>query len=721
MTPPRTIALLLVLLLAPISRAEHPVSAGVSSITTGGNPASMVVWGDATPLIVREDGRVFAAATSVGNGRVVTLGHTGYFNTNDPGTNALIAQALEWMHDGEDPARVFGLTQQRLDALGADATSVGGTVRDIVLTNVDILVCSPQEWNSAGRLDDVRTFLEKGGGTIIGECAWGQLQLGRAKDTEDLAANRLLVKHGVIYTDRVESGTCAHIPGLVGIANATSALDALVSKERVTIAARVVSEALRAVPDDTGLMRTVRAMRQEHKEEIDSAYTSMASTPLKPGNNPLAYALLAYDARTWSVTDGAHPSAAAFPGAHDPDAKTVAPTLTIDPSYPGWHSTGLWLPAGGTAELLVHMQSADPGVSLRVGCWLDPQDFDERVRMTEASRVSRATDDPGMHVLRPRASVFSPIGGPVYVELEGLRSYRDAFQVNISGVIQMPHFTLNETTLDEWNAMMANPSAPWCELESDELVFTLPVDMVKQCERPDLVMEHWDRVHRAMHELNPRSPNHWPNGKYRYVADKKLSWGYMYCPSNAPIVIPMTAADEMVDLDEYDAEGPTELWGHYHEMGHAHQSDAWTFGGTTEVTVNIFTVYALHTVNGYPLDSEHLRTTPAEAWKRFQQHQADGAPFDTWKSDPFLALQTYAMLWHEFGFDAFKETFARYRDGRVALPTDDQQERDTFVRTFSEVVGRDLSGYFEAWGVPISASVGESLAGLEAWMPVEPE
>jgi hypothetical protein len=156
-------------------------------------------------------------------------------------------------------------------------------------------------------------------------------------------------------------------------------------------------------------------------------------------------------------------------------------------------------------------------------------------------------------------------------------------------------------------------------------------------------------------------------------------------------------------------------------MGHAHQNPMWTFGGTGEVTVNIFTVLALSTINGYPLDHDAMRTSPAEAWKRFDAHRAAGAPFDAWKSDPFLALQTYAMLWHAFGWEAYRATFRAYDDLPAEnRPRTDDQKRDLFAVQFSQVVGRNLVPYFRAWGVPLSDGLEERLASLPEWMPQRP-
>ena len=282
----------------------------------------------------------------------------------------------------------------------------------------------------------------------------------------------------------------------------------------------------------------------------------------------------------------------------------------------------------------------------------------------------------------------------------------------------MPRFRLGYTDLEAWQSTIRHLGAPWAELESDALVLTLPAEAVRDVDRPDLVMEHWDRVHGAMQSLEPRSPRHWADRQYRYVAEKRLSWGYMYCPSNAPIVIPMNEARPMVQLANFDAQGPNELWGQYHEMGHSHQNPMWTFGGTGEVTVNIFTVLALHKVNGYPLDHESMRTDPARALESMITHRDQGAPFHKWKADPFLALQTYALLWHAFGWEAFEDTFRSYDTLVIAdQPADDQAKRDQFVVRFSRVIGQNLRPYFTAWGVPISGSVGDELGGLPVWMP----
>ena len=40
------------------------------------------------------------------------------------------------------------------------------------------------------------------------------------------------------------------------------------------------------------------------------------------------------------------------------------------------------------------------------------------------------------------------------------------------------------------------------------------------------------------------------------------------------------------------------VWGLFHEIGHNHQNSLWVYGGTTEVTVNLFSLYIFEKMCG---------------------------------------------------------------------------------------------------------------------------
>lgn len=59
----------------------------------------------------------------------------------------------------------------------------------------------------------------------------------------------------------------------------------------------------------------------------------------------------------------------------------------------------------------------------------------------------------------------------------------------------------------------------------------------------------------------------------------------MQMHSGYPIMTHLDAAPRMVNLAALRSVGE---WGLFHELGHNHQADAWTFDGTVEVTCNLF-------------------------------------------------------------------------------------------------------------------------------------
>ncbi|MEQ8317844.1 MAG: M60 family metallopeptidase [Phycisphaerales bacterium] len=690
------------------------------TLATGGNPASLVVYGQAEAIATLADGTVLAASARAGEGRVVAIGHGGFLRDVRGDTRAFLAEQLRWLVGGAGPAKAWGVPDDLREAaafMHVAMEPVGGEISILELDAVDLIVASPQAFARAGRLDELGAWLRGGGALLSAETAWGQIQLGHATGTHDLAANTLLAEHGILYTERALS------PGRDGLytldanandeANASVALAILAGEAEgdVVRAARVARQALATAPLEGPLIAAADALEQRHAEALRAAYASMATKPLKLADEPLACALLDLEARRAEAAAptgkvDAHPSHVAFPGIVPNVAPRITRRITLDDGIPGWRTIGLFAPAGEPISLRI-IEGDATNVSLQIGCWLDPQDFDDRVRMPTATFRSP--------VVGGAATLASPVGGPIYLDLGDTPA---SVTFEIAGAVEMPRYRLGHTDLAEWQARLRHLAAPWAELESDELAFSLPASAIRDLEHPDLVMQHWDRVHAAMQALEPRSPRHWPDRQYRYVAEKRLSWGYMYCPSNAPIVIPLNEARAMVDVANFDAEGENQLWGHYHEMGHAHQDPLWTFTGTGEVTVNIFTVLALHKINGYPLDAEAMRSNPERALSAMHAHAAKGAPFHRWKSDPFLALQTYALLWHEFGFEAFDRAFRSYESLPTAqLPKTDDEKRDRFVVQMSRAVGRNLEPYFRAWGVPLSEMPAGDLADLEPWMP----
>ena len=161
------------------------------------------------------------------------------------------------------------------------------------------------------------------------------------------------------------------------------------------------------------------------------------------------------------------------------------------------------------------------------------------------------------------------------------------------------------------------------------------------------------------------------------------------------------------------------VWGLWHEMGHNHQQADWTFDGTGEVTVNLFSMYVLEKCSGITTEG-HPALNLVERARRDKAHLDAGAPFDKWKSNPFLALDMYIQLKDAFGWDAYKQVFAEYRKLLPEeRPKTDEAKRDQWLVRFSKAVGRNLGPFFALWGVPTSEEARASIADLPVWIPEE--
>lgn len=184
--------------------------------------------------------------------------------------------------------------------------------------------------------------------------------------------------------------------------------------------------------------------------------------------------------------------------------------------------------------------------------------------------------------------------------------------------------------------------------------------------------------------------------------------------SGYPIMIPVSAAAEMVTYGRLKFPG----WGFYHELGHNHQRPHFTFEGTGEVTNNVIGMWCYEAVLGKDWLIGHPNISTEARRAHLQKIRAAPDKWALWKSDPFLALTTYIQLVQAFGWQSWRGYLHSFADPAFGpAPTDDAQRRDQFLVRYSKVVGRNLGPFFDFWGIPVSATAKQAVAGLESWMP----
>ena len=398
----------------------------------------------------------------------------------------------------------------------------------------------------------------------------------------------------------------------------------------------------------------------------------------------------------------AHRRAKDFPGAVPLDAPRVSKTVSIDVGTPGWHGTGLYAAPGETITVALPRNAADKGLRLRIGCHKD--------RLRDARRREPVIT-VSESLTQPSGTAMNPFGGLVYIEVP-----RDvalgSIEVKIENGVAAPHFILGTTTLDAWRSEIRTLPAPWAELETDKLILSVPSSVVRELDDPESLMKFWDEVMDAQATLAAIPVDR--VRPERIVADIQISAGYMH--AGYPIMIFLPSARVLVDLPRLKNNGHGDVWGFFHELGHNHQNYDWTFRGTGEVTVNLFSLYCMERAcnNANP----RREVTAGYRKDRLQRHVDGGAEFGQWQRDPFLALQMYMQLQEAFGWEPFQKTFAEYRElPQDERPRSDDAKRDQWLVRFSKTVGKDLGPFFENWGVPTSEAARASIADLPEWMP----
>ncbi|MCW5766624.1 MAG: M60 family metallopeptidase [Phycisphaeraceae bacterium] len=717
------------------------ITAGVGEISAPGTPGTICVFGPTAASVVagKGDGKTVVpvvAAASWGKGRIAAFGHTGYL---DPGnldrldTARLFTQALRWAAGADPSGRAGGVDVAVIDnpdlatwlkSRGFDAKSIKvGDLNDRELKPFKAVVMS-QGAMTDGQLAALREFCrDEGNGLIVAATGWGWLQLNSGKTLEQHPGNRLIGAAGLWFTDGTAGRTGKDGLKTGGaraeLLNASTALDLLerasaagaapVNADDLAQASATATVAARSIPQGDALfMPRVRALAQGRGAGLSPS----KAKPLTQKKHPLERFLLAYQVRQ---TEGlapeavrAHPAAADFPGAVATGAPRVEREVEIDLSVPGWHSTGLYAPAGEVVT--VHGGGAGGGgggggaggaLRVQIGCHTDRLWHKESWDRVPDVVVSRALAGDSTRI----ASAF---GGLVYIVVDRAQPGQTR-RLRVSGVVESPRFVLGRTTAEQWAAQRRLPG-PWAELQTRKVILTVPAEAVRGLDDAEALMRWWDSVLDAHATLATISPDR--ARPERIVADVQISAGYMH--SGYPIMTHLDAAAHMTALD--DLKQGKSAWGLFHELGHNHQQGDWTFEGTTEVTCNLFTLHALETVCAVPAGQ---RGHPGVNQRPKMLDQYLARPdFEKWKSDPFLALHMYVQVRDAFGWEPFKQVFAEYRGlTRQKRPASDQEKRDQWMVRLSRAVGRDLGPFFEAWGVPTTEAARASIRDLPAWMP----
>ncbi len=395
-----------------------------------------------------------------------------------------------------------------------------------------------------------------------------------------------------------------------------------------------------------------------------------------------------------------------YPGVSK-DASVVKKIISVDGSESRWLSTGLWLNPFQPLTVKLPSSAIAKGLKIRIGCHTDNIATSQRrkfwIRWPSISYSEKLQKTENI--------ILSPYAGLVYIELP--RNLSGKFDIEISGATVSPLFVLGETSLKDWKGQVAKSKAPLGEISGKHCVITTELSSLKKSGySPVEIAEFWDKLVELTNDL-AMTPI--PKYKERYVIDRQIRAGSIH--SGYPIfttegrnkyrdfVLGFTTKRGNILKDG--------SWGHFHELGHNHQNRDWTYDGSVEVTVNIFTLYAMEKLMGIKV-REHKSIKSAQ--KRLDAFRKRGASFKEMQKDLIVALLMYVELQEAFGWESYKKVFEAYNSlRRSERPRTDAEKIDQWVLRFSEAVGYNLTPFFDSWKFPYNKKITKNLKHLPLW------
>ena len=708
------------------------------------SPGTVCLFGEQSFPILLGGNRQIMAPMAVGsryeNGRVAIFGHsgllTGKFLSSNDSVTKLAINLVQWLAQSNntqktkplDEIRVAVIAEQGtvefLTEYGVKADYFGQFSTDAVSEKYDVVIYGAERIRD-NQITALDTFVKNGGGLLSAATGWGWQMLNPTGDLKTtFAGNKLFAPMGVFWSDQFaekpQSGYLAanRVPKYL---HPKLAFDVVLQPSTETTLtngdwSQIVATlelALGSIPESQA------ATFSELYKLVDRQVIPTKQKPIVGAEQPLdRLAMLLQTQRYMNSQNKSglpnglvipkFEAAAEFPGDVPVEAKRLTRTVEIDTIVPDWHSTGLYAAPGDVITITIPEAVANRGRSplrVRIGALTD--------RLWHLPRWERYPEiSLEVQLQQPVTELVNPFGGHVYIVVPR-NTPQEKVSVKIDGAVEAPYYVFGETTDAQWQQSRKAP-APWAELASDRVIITVPSHLVRELDNPKELMQFWNDVLDADAKLVA-----WPQKRVRperITADRQISAGWMH--SGYPVMTPTQTERGLVDLAYLKERG--DRWGFFHEFGHNHQSSDWTFNGTVEVTVNLFSLYNYEKQCDTPIAETRREMRPEVRRAAKAKYIADGADFNTWKSDPFLALGMYVELIEAFGWESFTDVFAEYRElPREDRPQNDDEKRDQWLCRFSKKVGKNLGPFFDQWGVPVSQAAKDSIADLPVWLPEE--
>lgn len=321
----------------------------------------------------------------------------------------------------------------------------------------------------------------------------------------------------------------------------------------------------------------------------------------------------------------------------------------------------------------------------------------------------------------------------IFVKTEGYDTVPSTINVKVNGGRAFPLFQLGRSNPANWqNDLRTMTDAQFIQLVSDKALVTItykdylktPITNIpRMFENIHKVIDWEDEVAGFDNSSpeNMRSRNRLHYAVDIFATAKERDGWYMYATN---YFIGMKR-DNFTDLTEkLDSE-----WGVWHETGHTHQQNSWTFEAIGEVSVNIFSLYVQEKF-GRPLrlatsESGEGESTLSSARRYIadprknylDQGKEDDSDYDMF----FVKLVMFHQLRKTYGWDVYKKLHQYFRKSpyvEVEGETD-QDKANKFVYAMCFVTKNNLIPFFKKWGLSVDGPTANRINALKLRPPVK--
>ncbi|XP_068131982.1 TRPM8 channel-associated factor 2 [Hyperolius riggenbachi] len=672
---------------------------GVSNLDISGQsvPSELLLHGPLTfPIGMSTGNQCFFGAAYYGKGRVVVGTHEGYLAK--PELKTFILNAVSWLDMGRK-GKIGGKMGNVISMLQKEGLSCA--VSDLT-PGLSVYCCTSYSDAEAAK---IHQFVAEGGGLLIAGHAW-YWSYSNPNVLSQYPGNKILNKFGISILSRTVGqgvykaldpqeldrtyhfarAVCQLLQNLKTGAELKPPLADWLSMLRQDVSCYM---RLPASPLVTSLQQKLVRLLHGH-----NMHSVSKQGPVKNCSKEAFMMCLAQDVCCLDIDDDYREVSVA-------DVMKQQPTtIQVDATNPGgdaWRSTGLYLPPGKTAVLVFPAAATGKGLQVQVGCHSD--DLSGAKEFCRAPVVVNKKS-----VGEENVRISCVWGGLLYVIVKS-NSQLGVIPVSVYGAEPAPTFIKGQTSVQSWVQTIRNYPAPWAELITENIILSVPSEVIRSLDDPEALMSYWDKIMAAISDL-ASIPKKFPRPE-RFVADVQISAGWMH--AGYPIMCHLPSAKEITNVENMKKG----LWGPIHELGHNEQRGPWEFPPhTTEATCNLWSVYVHETIMNIPRGQAHPALNPKERETRLQQYLKNGATLDQWSV--WTALETYLQLQEGFGWDPFKHLFAEYQ--KMSNVSNDKKDKmNLWAEKFSVAVNKNLVPFFKAWGWPIEEKTVQKLTTLPEW------